>query len=130
MTTRKILIVDDDRDLLTALTVRIRAAGYDVVTAMDSYQAIQHARRLGPDLLILDLHMPAGDGFTVQERMQKITSLVTTPVIYLTGDKTAEARSRAEELGAFALVHKPFEHKVMLERIEDAIGPARVFDAA
>ena len=69
---RRILIADDDRNLLQALTVRLDAAGYDVITTQDAYQALDFARKHRPDLLLLDINMPAGSGFSVHERIAKV----------------------------------------------------------
>ena len=65
----KILIDDDGEDLILAPSLRLRSEGYDVVIARDGYQGLQRARSENPDLLILDVKMPAGDGFSIQQRL-------------------------------------------------------------
>lgn len=122
MSQKQILIADDDRGILTALSVRLKSYGFDVLTAMDAYQALSLAQEHAPDLVILDVRMPAGEGTSVQERMQKLTSLATTPVIYLTGDKSPETAATARELGAFDIVYKPFQEQTLLSIIDRAIG--------
>ena len=111
-----ILIADDDHDLLRAVSIRLKSAGYEVVTALDSYQAVQFANEHRPDLVILDINMPAGDGFTVQERLRNIGELATTPVIYLTGDTSELTKELARRTGAYALLHKPFDDPPRLAR--------------
>jgi two-component system KDP operon response regulator KdpE len=83
MSGNKILIIDDDQPLLLGLTARLKANGYSVVCATDAVSAVAVARKEVPDLVILDLGLPAGDGFLVLERLRGLTDLVATPVIVL-----------------------------------------------
>ena len=69
----KILVVDDDPDLVRAMRLRLRANNYEVVTAGDGYAAIASAQEERPALIILDLGLPAGDGFVVLELLQNLT---------------------------------------------------------
>jgi len=114
----KILIADDDKQLVAALSVRLQAHGYDVLTSVDSYNALALARTHKPDILILDIHMPAGEGFSVQQRMQKIEELEGTPVIYITADASKQLETIARRLGACALFRKPFDFYQLLHTIE------------
>ena len=83
MSAKKILIVDDDEYLLLGLAAKLKANGYAVVSAMDGVAAVAVARQETPDLIILDLGLPAGDGFLVLERLRAMTDLLATPVIVL-----------------------------------------------
>ena len=74
MTRPKILVVDDDPDLVRALRLRLRANNYDVSTASDGYTAIAQAQKEQPALIILDLGLPVGDGFVVLDRLQNSDS--------------------------------------------------------
>lgn len=121
MTQKKILIADDDHGFLNALTIRLEATGYEVIASQDSYQALQFARENRPDLLLLDINMPAGDGFTVQERLKNIPELASIPVIYITGDTSGQTTFNARMHGAFAVLHKPFELENLLTVIEKAL---------
>src|SRR6202451_964253 len=80
----KILIVDDDPDLRRALKIRLRANHYDTVQASDGYSAIAVAQKEQPNLIILDLGLPAGDGFVVLQRLRDSDFLSSIPVIVLT----------------------------------------------
>src|ERR1700737_5038244 len=80
----KILILDYDPDLRRALKIRLRANNYDTVQASDGYSAISVAQKEQPNLIILDLGLPAGDGFVVLERLQNSDALSGLPVIVLT----------------------------------------------
>jgi len=82
---KKVLVVDDERDIIKALMIRLQGAGYEVVTAFDGAQAIFVAHKEKPDLIILDIRMPAGDGFSVAEKLKHSTNTVSIPIIFLTG---------------------------------------------
>ncbi len=86
----KILIVDDDPDLRQALRLRLRANHYDTINAADGYSAIAQAYKEHPDLIILDLGLPAGDGFVVLDRLQRDDKLSNIPVIVSNGSRSAE----------------------------------------
>jgi len=80
----KIMIVDDDPDLRMALKLRLRANHFETVSASDGYSAIALAQKERPNLVILDLGLPAGDGYVVLKRMQESDALSDIPIIVLT----------------------------------------------
>ena len=80
MATKTILIADDDLSLLEALKIRFQSEGFEVITSQDAYQALAIAQRDHPDLLLLDVNMPAGNGFSVHERLARMERLAGTPV--------------------------------------------------
>src|SRR5260370_18289368 len=84
MSRAKIMVVDDDPDLRQALSLRLRANNFDTVNACDGYSAIALAQKEKPHLIILDLGLPAGDGFSVLKNLQQYPPLATIPVIMLT----------------------------------------------
>jgi len=119
---KKILIVDDDRHLVLGLSARLRANGYTVTSAEDAISAIATARREQPDLVILDLGLPGGDGFIVLERMQELTDLTGIPVIVLSARNPAENKQRALDARAVAYFRKPPENHEFLSAIRQALG--------
>ncbi len=123
--TKKILIADDDRDLLASLSIRLQAAGYDVCAVQDSYQAVAQARRSAPDVLVLDINMPAGDGFTVQDRVDRMSTVHHVPVIYLTGERSERVASLTRSKNAFAVLYKPFDTADLLKAIQAATAQPR-----
>lgn len=119
---RTVLLADDDPALLRALKIRLERMGLNVVTATDGYSSLSLAMRVDPELLILDVNMPAGDGFTVQERLRQ-TTLRDRPVIYLTGDESHRLDAIAEKLGALSIHHKPFQLSALIEDIRSVFTP-------
>ena len=119
---KKILIVDDDHHLALGLTARLKANGYDVVCATDAISAITMARREAPDLVILDIGLPAGNGFVVLERMRDLPDLVATPVIVLSARDPTDNRKRALDAGALAFFQKPPDNHEFLTAVRQALG--------
>lgn len=120
----RILLADDDQPLLIALKTRLESLDVEVITATDGYTALAKAVSEKPDLLILDVNMPAGDGFSVQERLNStMHSASSIPTIYLTGDQSERLDQIASELGAYAVLHKPFKIQELVSTIYDALRP-------
>jgi DNA-binding response OmpR family regulator len=124
MANQKILIVDDDPDLRQALRLRLRANRYDTVSAEDGYSVLASAYKEHPDLIILDLGLPAGDGFTVLERLQRDDKLSTIPVIVLTARDPQGSEQRALAAGAVAFFQKPANNAELLEVIRATLPKA------
>lgn len=112
--TTKILIVDDDPDLRFALKLRLRAQKYDIVNAVDGYSAIAQANKEKPDLIILDLGLPAGDGFVVLDRLHRNPELRAIPVIVLTARDPESTERKALQMGACAFFQKPADNGALL----------------
>lgn len=117
MAKHKILVVDDDPDLVRALRLRLRANNYEITTAGDGYSAIATAQKEHPDLIVLDLGLPAGDGFVVLERLQKSDSLSAVPVIVLSARDPQDNEKRALKAGAAAFFQKPADNEELLNVI-------------
>jgi two-component system KDP operon response regulator KdpE len=122
MSGKNILIIDDDPDLLLSLTAKLKAHGYTVIAAMDAISAITVARKEAPDLVILDLGLPAGDGFKVLERMRDLADLAATPVIVLSARDPANNKKRSLDAGAMAFFQKPPDNRELLTAIRQALG--------
>ena len=119
---KRILIVDDERDIVKALTIRLSRAGYEVVTAFDGAQGIFMALKEKPDLILLDIRMPAGNGFSVAEKLKESTDTVAVPVIFLTGSPERNSEEKAMALGARFYVKKPYDPEELLDAIERALA--------
>jgi CheY-like chemotaxis protein len=118
---KKILIVDDERDIVRALTIRLQGAGYEVVTAFDGAQGIFMAHKEQPDLIILDIRMPAGNGFSVAEKLKQAPNTLPIPVIFLTGSPEKDSEERAMTLGARFYVKKPYDPEELLDAVRRAL---------
>jgi DNA-binding response OmpR family regulator len=81
---KKILIVDDERDIVKALMIRLKNSGYDVVSAFNGVEGVSMAYGEKPDLIILDIRMPAGSGLSVAEQLKRSTHTRAIPIIFLT----------------------------------------------
>jgi DNA-binding response OmpR family regulator len=121
MNPKTILIVDDDSDLVLGLTVRLRAKGYRVLSAVDATSALEMHREK-PDLLILDLGLPGGDGFSVLEQIKAPEGETATPTIVLSGRSAIGNKERALKAGAVAYFQKPPENNALLSAIRLALG--------
>jgi two-component system KDP operon response regulator KdpE len=118
----KILLVDDDPDLLRGLRLRLRANNYEVATASDGYAAIATAQKDRPALIILDLGLPVGDGFVVLDRLQNSASLSSIPVIVLSARDPQNNEERALKAGAAAFFQKPADNDELLSVIRSSLG--------
>lgn len=124
MPKQKILVVDDDPDLVRALRLRLRANNYDITTASDGYSAIATAQKERPDLIVLDLGLPAGDGFVVLDRLQNSDVLSGVPVIVLSARDPQGNEERALKAGAAAFFQKPADNEELLNVIRVSLPPA------
>lgn len=125
MTGKKILIVDDDRDLLYGLRVLLKAKGYDVLLSTDGVSTVTLARDGKPDVIILDIGLPTADGFVVMDRMKSITSFASIPIIVLTARDPLTNKERALAAGARFFFHKPFDNSELLAAIERTWGESQ-----
>jgi DNA-binding response OmpR family regulator len=116
----KVLIIEDDREIAFALELRLKQAGCRITTAYDALSGLNAAVRLQPDLVLLDISMPAGNGFAVAEKLR--TQVSPPPVIiFLTASKRADFRARAEALGAAAFLEKPYDPKELVAKVVSAL---------
>jgi len=126
----KILIVDDDPDLRRGLNLRLRANQFETVYATDGFTAMAMAQKERPDLIILDIGLPAGDGFVVLDRLQQAATLSTIPVIVLTARDPQSNRERILKAGATAFFQKPADNTELLDAIHSALGSSWTARAA
>ena len=122
MSQKTILIVDDDPDVRLGLHVRLKANHYNVIFAVDGMSSIAEARKHMPDLIILDLGLPAGDGFSVMERLRANDSLSLIPVIVVSARDREANMDRALKAGAKAFLQKPVANAELLAVIRKVLG--------
>ena len=119
---KKILVVEDDKDIAFALGTRLRAAGFVPTHAYDALVGVSQARKETPDLVLLDLMMPAGGGLKVAERLRAMGPTATVPVIFLTASKDPELRAAAMAYGPHAFIEKPYDPMELLAVIHEALA--------
>ena len=122
MPNKKILIIEDDPDVRLGYNVLLKAHGYDTCFAPDSLAAMSEARKHKPDAIILDLGLPAGDGFVVLDRFRTHTYLSLVPVIVVSGRDVHISKPRALKAGARAYLQKPWNDKELLAILAEQLG--------
>jgi two-component system phosphate regulon response regulator PhoB/two-component system alkaline phosphatase synthesis response regulator PhoP len=117
----KILIVDDDVEMQQLLGEELHDLGHESIYAADGTQTLWMVRRKRPDLILLDLGLPGGDGFWVLERLGNIDDAASIPVIVFSGMRSPEAEERALTLGAREFVHKSLRNNDLAHAIARAL---------
>lgn len=115
---KKILVVEDDSDLLEILRLSLKSAGYSIATAKNGIEALKKARTLGPDLIVLDLVLPELDGFAVCETLRKDRLTAGVPVVVITGLSSEFTRLAGFESGATDYVTKPFTPSELVSKVD------------
>ena len=120
---RKILVVEDEVQFARMIAIRLQSEGFDVNVSTDAYGGTQEAIRNTPDLIILDLMMPAGGGFSMLERINKIPKTSTIPVIILTGRNIVQnIKKTAAKYGIRKILKKPYDKDELLGAINSLIS--------
>ncbi|MDP2931703.1 MAG: response regulator transcription factor [Chloroflexota bacterium] len=125
VTSDKILIVEDDRNLLDTLKYNLRKEGYDVVTAADGAQALDMARKEKPDLIILDIMLPKVSGFEVCRILRKE---MIVPILMLTAKAEETDKIVGLEIGADDYMTKPFSLRELLARVRAMLRRAKMVE--
>jgi DNA-binding response OmpR family regulator len=119
---QKILIVDDRQDIARALSIRLQSLGYHTCLAYDAVMALHAAVQERPDLILLDICMPAGGGLSVAENMSGHADISGTPLIFMTASKDPEIREQALSLRPAGYFEKPFDSLDVVARIAEVLG--------
>jgi len=118
---KKILIIDDDADIRIGMNARLRANGFDTAFAEDGVGAMNVAVQEKPDLILLDIGLPGGDGFVILSRLRANTKLACIPVIVVTARDPEDNEKRALEGGATAFFQKPVDNQELLSAISSSL---------
>jgi DNA-binding response OmpR family regulator len=122
MSQKKILVIEDDADVRLGFQVLLKANHYDTFFGTDGFSAVPQARKHQPDLIILDLGLPAGDGFVVLDRLRANGDLSMIPVVVVSARDVRANKERALKAGAKAFVQKPWEDSELLATIAELVG--------
>jgi DNA-binding response OmpR family regulator len=118
---KRVLLVDDDPELLESVRVALVMRGYEVLTACDGAEALARVERDRPDLMVLDLVMPRRSGLTVLDRMHR-TAMRSTPIIMMTGNDEERHRDAAKLRGVSVFLSKPFEIEQLLSEVDTILN--------
>lgn len=114
---KRILVVDDELDMLMVIKLRLEASGYEVITATDGLEGLNIARKTKPDLIVLDVMLPKMNGYKVSRFLKFDEEYKHIPIVMLTALAGEEDRSTGIETGANAYISKPFETQELLDTV-------------
>lgn len=123
MSKYKILIVDDEADLVTMIKLRLEATGYDILEAYDGQEALKKAQDQNPDLIILDIMLPKMNGYKVCRMLKFDEKYRHIPIIMFTARVQEADKQMSQKVGADAYIAKPFEPDILLEKIQGLLKP-------
>ena len=118
---KKILVVDDEFDLVEMVTMRLEANNYQVISALDGQEGLDKARNEKPDLIILDLMLPKIDGYKVCRMLKFDEKYKQIPIILFTARAQESDMKLGEEVGADAYLTKPFEPGILLAKVSELL---------
>jgi putative two-component system response regulator len=118
----KILIIEDESDLVRALAMRLEAEGYRTACVTDGLSALDRSREEKPDLILLDICLPGRSGFEVFQQLRQDPATERIPIVFLTARSTVEDRQKARHLGAVDYVTKPFQWADLIKLIHDVLS--------
>lgn len=126
-----ILLIEDDLNVYHGIRRRLSASNYETHYAPDAVTSISQARQHHPDLILLDLGLPAGDGFVVMDRLKQIPELSNIPIVVLSGRDRVANELRSIRSGAAAFLQKPVSGDLLLRTIDKCLAkPHRVTDGS
>jgi len=119
---KKILVVDDEVQLVEMVKIRLEANGYEVLAAYDGQEALDKTREEKPDLIVLDLMLPKLDGYKVCRMIKFDDKYKSIPIILFSARAQDSDKEMGVQVGADAYITKPFEPQVLLSKIKELLG--------
>ncbi|MGE3174285.1 MAG: two-component system response regulator [Planctomycetota bacterium] len=119
---RTVLIIEDEKLIIVSTQMVLEAAGFHVRSATNGEDGIAEARRLTPDLILLDIMMPGIDGWETLTRLKRDPATANIPVIIFTAREHARGHQKSAEMGAADYFRKPFEPDELIELVEKHCG--------
>ncbi|MDP2921872.1 MAG: ATP-binding protein [Candidatus Omnitrophota bacterium] len=116
-----LLIIDDEEDLTSMLSFRLKNMGFDAITAASGKRGVELARDTRPDLILLDLMMPGVDGFEVSERLKSDPLTKDIPIIIFSALGNKNTKETVEKMGAAGFIEKPFEPELLIDKIRELL---------
>jgi len=122
MKKKRILIIEDEPYMVELLKTRLEANNYEVIVAYDGMEGWRKARNEHPDLILLDIMLPGMDGFKICKLLKHDVRYRNVPIIMLTARANKEDMMMGKEAGADAYIAKPFDSKLLIQKIEELLG--------
>lgn len=119
---KKVLVIDDDKTVHLALKEAFESAGFSTYSVLDGIQGLMRARQLQPDLIVLDLMLPAGGGFSLFERLQQMTDVSSLPILVYSARPRDEVLQKIREGPKVAVVQKPSPSGAILAAARRLLG--------
>lgn len=119
---KNILLVEDDKKLTVALSLRLKTMGFNVATAPDAMCAMDKVIRHRPDAVLIDINLPGGDGFMVADGIRATGQLAATPLIFITASRQEGLRDRASQYGLGGFLEKPFGADALEKAVVYCLG--------
>ena len=121
---KKILLIDDEPELIKAVEIRLKSIGYEVALSYDGRTGIDKAKEIKPDLILLDLIMPIMDGYGVANELKDDPETKHIPIIILTASQREDLKTRCRQLGVASFIMKPFETSDLLNMVKAILKEA------
>jgi DNA-binding response OmpR family regulator len=118
----RVLIVDDEADMTSLLAFNFSQSGFAVCTARDGNEAFEKARMFLPDVIVMDVRMPAMDGLAVCGMLRNVPTTRHIPVLIMTGQPSEQTRNLSKRAGAVDYLQKPFSPRDMISRVRAALS--------
>jgi DNA-binding response OmpR family regulator len=118
----KVLLVDDEPDILAVVQRRLQLHNYQVITAEDGYEGLARARKENPDVIVLDLMLPGIDGHQICAILKRDLRFRDVPIIILSARSQLKDVETSIQCGADAFVAKPFDHQVLISQIDSLLA--------
>jgi two-component system KDP operon response regulator KdpE len=128
MANKKILIVDDDPVVVKALSIKLQAANFDVLTAGEGSEAVNIARTQSPDAILLDINFPndfssvSWDGFRIMDWLKRLQSVEQPPIFVISSGEAAKYEARVRQMGAMGYFQKPVQHEDLLAALNRVLS--------
>ena len=119
---KKVLIVDDEEDIISLIKISLNLAGFDTFEALDGQKALTILKKQKPDLILLDIMMPRMDGYELCKRLKKNRKLKGIPVVFLTAKGQKEDAEKGLACGADDYIVKPFDPYELGERVRELLA--------
>lgn len=122
MSRKRLLIVEDEKDMMEMLTFRLEAAGFEVIQAYDGQEGLDRAYKENPDLILLDLMLPKIDGYKVCEALKSNEKYKKIPIAIISARAAVKEKELGLECGAEAYIIKPFDPEALMDTIKKLLG--------